>query len=106
MKRISAILLLLLISSTAVFIFAQDNKPEKKEKAATEEVLLLQMNVIDNRLHLKNAPVGKRLEIITILGNKIKEIEIKVPDGEYELNLSKAIYIFKLDGTVRKFVIK
>lgn len=72
----------------------------------TDTIVTPQMNVINNRLYVKNAPVGKRIEIVSILGNKVKEIEIKSPDGEYPLNLPKAIYIFKLDGTVRKFVIK
>jgi hypothetical protein len=64
------------------------------------------MSVVNNKLIVRNAQVGKRVEIIAILGNKVKEIEIKSPDAEYDLNLPKAIYIFKLDGTVRKFIVK
>ncbi|GHU81601.1 hypothetical protein FACS189415_0250 [Bacteroidia bacterium] len=65
-----------------------------------------EMNVVNNRLYLKNAPVGKKVEIITIIGNKIREIQIKSPNDEFELNLPRAIYIFKLDGVVKKFVVK
>lgn len=59
-----------------------------------------------NVLIIKNATVGSKLEIITIVGNKVRQIEMKTADGAYELNLPKTLYIFKLEGVVRKFVIK
>jgi hypothetical protein len=86
-------------------VFAQD-KPVRKQPAATEETVIPEINVVDNKLRLKNAPVGKRVEVFTILGNKVRQIEIKSPEGEYELNLPGAIYIFKLDGVVKKFIIR
>ncbi|GHT53542.1 hypothetical protein FACS189451_05750 [Bacteroidia bacterium] len=71
-----------------------------------EEVVVPDMTVVNSKLTLKNAPIGRRVEIFTILGNKVRQIEIKSQDGEYELNLPRAIYIFKLDGVVKKFVIR
>jgi hypothetical protein len=91
--------------SYQVTVFSQDNK-NRKELVAMDEQVMPEMNVVNNRLFLKNAPVGKKVEIITIIGNKIKEITITSSDSEYDLNLPRAIYIFRMDGMVKKFVIK
>ncbi|MDR0682293.1 MAG: T9SS type A sorting domain-containing protein [Dysgonamonadaceae bacterium] len=102
MKRFSLVIVLLILSAQ-VFLFAQ----EKKERATVvEEVVLPELNVVNNILYIKNAPVGAKVEIITIVGNKVCRIEMKSQEGIYELNLPKAIYIFKLEGVVRKFVIR
>jgi hypothetical protein len=81
---------------------------DKKEKtSASEETVIPEMTIIGNNiLQVKNAPVGSYIEIITIVGNKVRKYEIKSANVSFELNLPKAIYIFKLEGTVRKFVIK
>jgi len=94
-----------MVLSYQVSIFSQDNK-NRKDPVAIEEQVTPEMYVSNNKLYLKNAPVGKRVEIITIIGNKIREIQITAPENEYELNLPRAIYIFRLDGMVKKFVIK
>uniref|UniRef100_UPI00070279C9 T9SS type A sorting domain-containing protein n=1 Tax=Candidatus Symbiothrix dinenymphae TaxID=467085 RepID=UPI00070279C9 len=65
-----------------------------------------ELTVTNNTLHIKNATIGSKLEIITIVGNKVLQIEMQTTNSTYELNLPKAIYIFKLEGVVRKFVIK
>ncbi|MDR2057318.1 MAG: hypothetical protein LBP83_03375 [Dysgonamonadaceae bacterium] len=72
----------------------------------SESIIFPELNVVNNVLYVKNAPIGSRLEVITIVGNKVLVIEIKSHNLTYELNLPKAIYIFKLEGVVRKFVIK
>jgi hypothetical protein len=106
MKSIVFILLFFITCCFGTVAFAQD-KPNRKQTVATEEVVTLEINVINNKLTWKNAPVGKRIEIFTILGNKVRQIEIKSPDGELELNLPRAIYILKLDdGAVKKFIIR
>jgi Tfp pilus assembly protein PilV len=80
---------------------------EKRERIGiVEETLVPEISVVNNILYVKNAPVGSRIQIITILGNKVVEIEVRSSTVSYELNLPKAIYIFKLQGLVRKFVIK
>jgi hypothetical protein len=105
MKPIVFIILFFITCCFGTVAFAQD-KQNRKQTAVTEEIVMPEMNVANNKLTLKNAPVGRRVEIFTILGNKVRLIEIKSPDGEYELNLPRAIYIFKLDGVVKKFVIR
>jgi hypothetical protein len=103
MKKLLYIIAVLLPVSSPVFLFAQ----EKKERALVAvETILPELSVVDNILYIKNAPVGRRVEIITIVGNKVLEIEIKSASVTHVLELPRAIYIFKLDGVVRKFVIR
>jgi hypothetical protein len=105
MKPIAFTILFFFTCCFGTAAFAQ-HKHDRKQAATAEEVVVPEMNVVNNKLTLKNAPAGRRVEIFTILGNKVRQIEIKSPDGEYELNLPHAIYIFKLDGIVKKFVIR
>jgi len=86
-------------------VFSQDNK-NKKDSVTVEEQVMPEMYVDSNRLYVKYATAGKRVEIFTIIGNKIREIQITGSEGIYDLNLPRAIYIFKLEGVFKKFVIK
>jgi len=105
MKQIVLVIVFLMVLSYPASVFSQDNK-NGKESAMMEEQVTPEMYVANNRLYLKYAPVGKQVEIITIIGNKIREIKITTPESNYELNLSRGIYIFRMDGMVKKFVIK
>ena len=106
MKPIVFILLFFFTCCFGSVAFAQDTQNNKRQPAVVEEIVVPEMRVVNNRLVLNNAPVGRQVEIFTILGNKVRQIEIKYPDGEHELNLPRAIYIFKLDGAVKKFIIR
>jgi len=105
MKPILFIALFFFTCCFGPVVFAQQSK---KQPAEVEEVVVPDWYVANNRLKWTNVPVGGRIEIFTILGNKVKQIEIKSSDGECDLNLPRAIYISKLDvnGKVRKFVIR
>jgi hypothetical protein len=103
MKRVLLIVTLLLTFSIHTSLFAQD---KKERMIVTEETVLPELNVVNNILYIKNATAGTKVEIITILGNKVRQIEMTASEGTYELSLPKAIYIFKLGGVVRKFIIK
>ena len=107
MKPILFIVLFFFTCCFGSVAFAQD-KQSKKQPMVVEEVVVPETDfyVANNRLKLVNAPVGSQVEIFSILGNKVKQIEVKSPNGEYDLNLPRAIYIFKLDGVVKKFVIR
>ena len=103
MKRFILIIALSSVVSTQSFLFSQ----EKKEPVVViEEAPTPELSVVNNILSVKNARVGSRIEIISIVGNRIDSIEMKTTSGTYELRLPKAIYIFKLEGVVRKFVIR
>ena len=102
MKRIVFLLVCLLVLFHSVPFYAQD----KKDAIGINETLTPEINVVNNKLYVKYASPGKKVEIITIIGNKVREIKITSTEFEQELNLPRAIYIFKLDGIVKKFVIK
>lgn len=74
---------------------------QQKREAAEVEI-----SIINNRLKIKNALVGSKLEIYSIVGVKVFETEIKYSSGEYVLNLAKGYYIVRLKDTVRKIVIR
>jgi hypothetical protein len=105
MKWFLSIIILLLTLLTPASLWSQ-NKKEKVVTVVSEETATPELYVANNILYIKNAPIGSKLQVITIVGNKVREIEMHVSDGSYELNLPKSIYIFKLEGVVRKFVIR
>jgi len=105
MKRIALVILFLMVLSCHFPVFSQDNK-NREGPVVSKEQPVPEMTVANNKLTIKNAPVGKRVEVITIIGNKIRDIKITSSEFDYELNLPRAIYIFKMDGVVKKFVIK
>jgi len=75
-------------------------------KKQTETSVSLEVIAIDNRIKVANAPADSRLEIYSIVGIKVAEIEMKQPSGEYILNLAKGYYIVKINETVRKIAIR
>lgn len=99
------VLFVVLFSSLCCFsLYSQEKRAETPVE--TEETPLPEMTIVENILYVKNAPVGAKIEILTIVGSKVKELKVRSRTDSYALNLPRAIYIFKLEGTVRKFVVK
>ena len=105
MQRIALIIVFLMVLSYQFSIFPQDNR-NRRELVVIEEQLTPEMIVANNKLQVKNAPVGKKVEVFTIIGNKIRDLHITSQEFECELNLPRAIYIFKMDGKVIKALIR
>ena len=53
-----------------------------------------------------NAPIGSVLEIYSVVGIKVKEIQMKQSSGEYVVNIAKGYYIIRIADTVRKVAIR
>lgn len=66
----------------------------------------IEITAMDNRIKVANAPVGSTLEIYSVVGIKVKEIKIKQPTAEYQLNIAKGYYIIRVGETVRKVAIR
>jgi hypothetical protein len=66
----------------------------------------IKVNAVDNRIIVSNVPVKSKLEIYNIVGSKVKEIEMKQTSGEYPVTLPKGYYIVRIEGVVRKIVIR
>ena len=105
MKRITLIFVFLAAFSFQTSAFSQDDKTGKI-KLLIEEQNTFEMTVSENKLILKNAPVGKQVEIISIIGTKIKIIKISSPDLIQELNLPRGIYLLRMEEMVKKTLIK
>lgn len=66
----------------------------------------IQISAYENKIVVKNAPVGDKLEIYSVVGIRVKEIELKQPDGEYTVNIAKGYYIVRIGEAVRKIAIR
>lgn len=66
----------------------------------------IEISAYDNKIVVKNAPIGSKLEIYSVVGIRVKEIEMKQPDGEYTVNIAKGYYIIRIGETVRKVAIR
>ena len=59
-----------------------------------------------NRIKVTNAPIGSKLEIYSVIGIKVVEIEMKQSAGEYTVNIAKGYYIIRIGEIVRKVAIR
>ncbi len=66
----------------------------------------IEISAYDNKIVVKNAPVGSKLEIYSVVGIRVKEIKLKQPDGEYTVDIAKGYYIVRIGETVRKVAIR
>ena len=99
------LLSLLFLTFVCFQAFTQD---VKKLQNTDGERAAIEMSVVGNKIIIENAPVGKKIEIFSVIGLKITEIEIKTSSGEYILNAPKGYYILKVNDnyTVRKIAIR
>lgn len=105
--KVIYILLIMLAASAGHSVSAKAAKPE----AASYPVMAdnpdpIEITAYENRIKVENAPVGSRLEIYSVVGIKVKEIEIKQPSGEYLVDIAKGYYIIRIGDTVRKVAIR
>jgi len=102
-KRLLSLLFMLLLGFVAVL--AQETKPKSLVNADADRVMI-EMNVVGNKIITENVPIGKKIEIFSVIGLKVAEFEIKTTSGEYPLNIPKGYYIFKMSDIVRKVAIR
>jgi hypothetical protein len=82
---------------------AQDEKTKSAEK---DERPSLELIVAANRITIKNATVGQKMEVYSVVGLKVEEVVLKSAIVEHTLSVPKGYYILKIGDTVRKVVIK
>lgn len=98
------ILIAFLLSMAHLPLNAQDDGQRKR--AAVEQAPSVEISASEGVIRVKNAPVGSVLEVYSVVGIKVKEIEMKQPSGDYYVNLAKGYYIIRIGGTVRKVAIR
>ena len=102
-KRIGIILCCLGLLAFGV----QAQQANNTSSAGTQQVdNSIKVSAVDNLIKVSNVPAKSVLEIYNIVGSKVKEIEIKQPSGEYTVSLPKGYYIIRIEGIVRKIVIR
>ena len=97
-----------LLCCLGLFAFqAQSQQANPVPSVTTQQVdSSIKVSAIDNRIIVSNAPEKSKLEVYNIVGSKVKEIEMKQPSGEYPVTLPKGYYIVRIEGIVRKIVIR
>jgi hypothetical protein len=80
----------------------------QKEEGRKAEVISATPTVVmvGNRIKVENAVVGSFIEVYSVVGIKVAEIEVKTPNGEYPLNIAKGYYIVRIGSTVRKIALR
>ena len=59
-----------------------------------------------NMLFIHNAEPGTTIVIYSIVGTKVKEVELKSTSSEIPLQLAKGYYIVKVGEVARKIAVK
>lgn len=103
MRKILLSTVLLIFLAFQASLFAQNAKSKNVSEAP--ERTPIELSVAGNRIQVQNAPVGMKLEVYSVVGQKMAEMEIKSSSGEYSVNVPKGYYIVKVGDTIRKFVI-
>jgi len=107
MKHVFPFLLILALSLPGSLSgLAQQTLAPSAEVSKQPDTLVVTVVAIDNRIKVENAPTGSRLEIYSVVGIKVAEIEMKQPCGEYAVNIAKGYYIVRIGDTVRKVAIR
>lgn len=84
----------------------QSNTSVRPSITKEHETPPVEVIAVDDRIKVTNAPTGSKLEIYSVVGIKVAEIEIKGSSGEYPVNVAKGYYIVRIGETVRKIAIR
>ena len=101
-----SLLFLLACICFPVAVLAQSDTKMRSVTVSNDTDRPAEMNVVGNKIFTDNAPVGKKIEIFSVVGLKVAEIEIKGTSGEYLLSVPKGYYILKMSDIVRKVAIR
>ena len=103
-KRLFSLLFLLAYICFQTAVLAQQDAKTKAVDGDVDHVM--EIYVVGNKITTENAPVGKKIEVFSVVGLKVAEYEIKTPTGEYFLNVPKGYYILRMNGMMRKVAIR
>ena len=109
MKVLVAIVLLLAVwAGCPLEVMAQQAKTVVSPVVVAKDTEKdsVEISAYDNKIVVKNAPIGSKLEIYSVVGIRVKEIKMKQPDGEYTVDIAKGYYIVRIGETVRKVAIR
>ena len=93
MRILFSIILLISAYVGSPFIASAQQTVQVTHAIKQAEPDSIEISAYDNKVVVKNAPIGSKLEIYSVVGIRVKEIELKQPDGEYTVNIAKGYYI-------------
>lgn len=72
-----------------------------------DEITILEV-IINNssKIKLENVPSTGYLEVYSILGVKVKSVNLKTIIGSYPLDLAKGVYILKAGKIAQKIIVR
>ena len=106
MKRVLLSIAIIAFFSLQSAAQTQQNAKAKPAVEAVADTSAIKISFDLNRISVKNAPIGEKLIVFSVVGLKLKEFEMKTSSGEYVINLPRGIYILKIGETVQKCVVK
>ena len=104
-KNLFSLLFLLAYMCFQTAVFAQQ---DTKKPVSNDPDRAVEMTVVGNKIYVENAPVGKRIEVFSVVGLKVADFEIKTPSGEHLLSVPKGYYILRISDTetIKKVAIR
>ena len=103
-KNLLSLLFLLVCMCFQATVLAQQ---DTKLKPVSNDIdCILEIRAAGNTIFIECAPIGKKIEIFSIVGIKVKEFKIEDTSGEFTLSVPKGYYIIKLNDTFRKIAVR
>ncbi|MDR1880551.1 MAG: T9SS type A sorting domain-containing protein [Tannerellaceae bacterium] len=87
-------------------VYGQQAKTARHIENKQPEKPVVEITASENRIKVTNAPAGSKLEVYSVVGIKVKEIEMKHASGEYTVDIAKGYYIVRIGEVVRKVAIR
>jgi len=93
--------------SVCILLAASLHAQEKKiTNVQDDSQVEIELTITGSTVKVKNATMGKFLDVYSVVGKKIESFEIKSVNDECILHVPKGLYILKIENTIRKVVIK
>ncbi|MDD4921370.1 MAG: T9SS type A sorting domain-containing protein [Bacteroidales bacterium] len=97
-------LVLLFLSFLFFAPLSAERRPVAAESTPQENSLEIFLN--GKVMQLKNAVVGEKMQLLSIVGVKVFEKRIESSNQEFQLDLPKGYYLVKIGNVVRKISVK
>ena len=87
-------------------LFAPLNAQKNEKVVATPQETVSVFFQKGGTLQLRNAPVGEKLQVLSIVGVRVFEKRLDASNQEIQLDLPQGYYIVKIGNIVRKISVK
>ena len=102
MKHFYKALILFAFSLITTLAFSKENR----EIIYTADTQTTEISYTENKIIIQDLPYSGKLQIYSVLGVNIANIDVKSGSGEYAVQLPRGYYIVKIGDVVRKIAVK